>query len=159
MVLARTDSEVPKRQGITYFLLQLHQPGVDIRALKQMTGDVGEFNEVFLESARVPDSHRVGVIGEGWKVANATLSGERQMVSGSGSGGVDRIGGSGIERIIRGCKENGSWDDPSLRQRLVASLQRRPHPPVDQRSGARFTCVPAVHPARRVRLARCTRAV
>ena len=47
VILARTDAESPKRQGITYFLLHLHQPGVDIRPLKQMTGDVGEFNEVF----------------------------------------------------------------------------------------------------------------
>ena len=60
-------------------------------------------------------------MGHGWKVAGATLSGERQMVSGSGSGGVDRIGGSGAERVIRLARERGRWDtDPVLRQRLVA---------------------------------------
>jgi alkylation response protein AidB-like acyl-CoA dehydrogenase len=119
VILARTDPDSPKRQGITYFLLHLHQPGVDIRPLKQMTGDVGEFNEVFLDGARVPDSQRVGAIGDGWKVANATLSGERQMVSGSGSGGVGRIGGAGIEAAIRIARETGAWSEPGVRQRLV----------------------------------------
>jgi len=119
VILARTDADSPKRQGITYFLLHLHQPGVDIRPLKQMTGDVGEFNEVFLEGARVPDSQRVGAVGDGWKVANATLSGERQMVSGSGSGGVGRLGGGGIEAAVRAARENGAWADATVRQRLM----------------------------------------
>src|SRR5262249_51657306 len=84
-----------------------------------------DFNEVFLEQARVKDAMRVGEVGAGWAVANATLSGERQMVSGSGSGGVDRIGGSGISRLIRLARERsagglrGGWDDPLRRQQLV----------------------------------------
>jgi alkylation response protein AidB-like acyl-CoA dehydrogenase len=119
VILARTDPDSPKRQGITYFLLHLHQPGVEIRPLKQMTGDVGEFNEVFLEGARVPDAQRVGAVGDGWKVANATLSGERQMVSGSGSGGVGRIGGAGIEAAVRSARDSGAWADPTVRQRLM----------------------------------------
>ena len=85
VVLARTDGEVPKRKGITYFLLDLHQPGVEVRPLRHIGGEV-DFNEVFLDGARVPDDQRVGEVGDGWKVANATLSGERQMVSGSGLG-------------------------------------------------------------------------
>ena len=100
VLLARTDADVPKRKGITYFLIDLHQPGVEVRPLRHIGGEV-DFNEVFLDGARVPDTQRVGEVGDGWKVANATLSGERQMVSGSGSGGVDRIGGSGVERLIR----------------------------------------------------------
>jgi alkylation response protein AidB-like acyl-CoA dehydrogenase len=119
VILARTDIDSTKRQGITYFLLHLHQPAVEIRPLKQMTGDVGEFNEVFLEGARVPDSQRVGGIGDGWKVANATLSGERQMVSGSGSGGVGRIGGVGIEALVRTARDSGAWADATVRQRLM----------------------------------------
>jgi alkylation response protein AidB-like acyl-CoA dehydrogenase len=99
VVLARTDPDVPKRRGITYFLLDMHQPGVDVRPLRHMGGEV-EFNEVFLDGARVPDAQRVGGVGEGWRVANATLSGERQMVSGSGSGGVDRIGGVGSRHLF-----------------------------------------------------------
>jgi alkylation response protein AidB-like acyl-CoA dehydrogenase len=100
VALARTDPELPKRKGITYFLLDLHQPGVEVRPLRHIGGEV-DFNEVFLDGARVPDEQRVGEVGDGWKVANATLSGERQMVSGSGSGGVDRIGGSGSNRLVQ----------------------------------------------------------
>jgi alkylation response protein AidB-like acyl-CoA dehydrogenase len=99
VLLARTDTAVPKRKGLTYLLLDLHQRGVEIRPLRHMGGEK-EFNEVFLAEAVVPDSQRVGDVGEGWKVANATLSGERQMVAGSGSGGVDRIGGSGVSHLL-----------------------------------------------------------
>ena len=100
VLLARTDPDAPKRQGITYFLIDMHQPGVEVRPLRHIGGEV-DFNEVFLNDAVVPDSRRVGAVGEGWSVARVTLSGERQMVSGSGSGGVDRIGGSGVRRLIR----------------------------------------------------------
>ena len=118
VLLARTDPEAPKRQGITYFLLDLRQPGVDVRPLKHIGGEV-DFNEVFLDRARVPDSQRVGEVGEGWKVANATLSGERQMVSGAGSGGVDRIGGSGAGRLVELARRTGRWNDPVVRQEIV----------------------------------------
>jgi alkylation response protein AidB-like acyl-CoA dehydrogenase len=97
--LARTDPDVPKRKGITYFLVDLHAPGVTVRPLRHITGEV-DFNEVFLDAVRVPDFQRVGAEGNGWKVAGATLSGERQMVSGAGSGGVDRIGGSGADALV-----------------------------------------------------------
>ena len=116
--LARTDPDVPKRKGITYFLVDLHAPGVDVRPLRHITGEV-DFNEVFLDRVRVPDDRRVGDVGDGWRVASATLSGERQMVAGSGSGGVDRIGGSGADRVVREAKARGAWDDPVLRQRIV----------------------------------------
>ena len=126
VLLARTDADAPKRKGITYFLLDLHQPGVEVRPLRHVTGEV-DFNEVFLDSARVPDDQRVGEVGDGWRVANATLSGERQMVSGSGSGGVDRIGGSGAERLVRLARQvaaegRGGWADPVLRQSLMQVL-------------------------------------
>jgi len=124
VLLARTDPGVPKREGITYFLIDMHQPGVEVRPLRHIGGEV-DFNEVFLDGAIVPDAQRVGEVSGGWKVARATLSGERQMVSGSGSGGVDRIGGSGTRRLIRLALERaalglpGGWDDPRLRERLV----------------------------------------
>jgi alkylation response protein AidB-like acyl-CoA dehydrogenase len=124
VLLARTDPGVPKRKGITYFLIDMHQPGVQVRPLRHIGGEV-DFNEVFLDGAIIGDAQRVGAVGDGWKVARATLSGERQMVSGSGSGGVDRIGGSGARRLIRLAHERaaqglpGGWQDPRLRERLV----------------------------------------
>jgi alkylation response protein AidB-like acyl-CoA dehydrogenase len=124
VLLARTDPTAPKRRGITYFLIDLHQPGVEVRPLKHIGGEV-DFNEVFLDGAVVPDTQRVGDVNDGWTVARATLSGERQMVSGSGSGGVDRIGGSGTRRLIRLAHDRsagglpGGWNDSQIRGQLV----------------------------------------
>jgi alkylation response protein AidB-like acyl-CoA dehydrogenase len=124
VLLARTDPEVPKRKGLTYFLINLHQPGVEVRPLRHIGGEV-DFNEVFLDGARVPDVCRVGEVGTGWNVANATLSGERQMVSGTGSGGVDRIGGSGVAYLMRLARRQsgegrpGGWDDPVRRDEIM----------------------------------------
>ncbi|MGZ6910989.1 MAG: acyl-CoA dehydrogenase family protein [Acidimicrobiia bacterium] len=117
--LARTDPDVPKRQGLTYFLVDLHAPGVTVRPLRHLGGEV-DFNEVFLDAGRVPADRRVGAPGDGWRVAGATLAGERQMVSGSGSGGVDRIGGAGIDRVLRRARELGRTSEPLVRQRLAA---------------------------------------
>jgi alkylation response protein AidB-like acyl-CoA dehydrogenase len=124
VLLARTDVDVPKRKGLTYFLIDLHQPGVEVRPLRHMGGEV-DFNEVFLDAAQVADSCRVGDVGAGWQVANSTLSGERQMVSGAGSGGVDRIGGSGVGYLVRLAKRRsaeggpGGWDDPVRRDEIM----------------------------------------
>jgi alkylation response protein AidB-like acyl-CoA dehydrogenase len=124
VLLARTDPEVAKRNGITYFVIDMRQPGVEVKPLRHIGGEV-DFNEVFLDGAFVPDDQRVGEINGGWKVARSTLSGERQMVSGSGSGGVDRIGGSGTRRLVRLARERekagltGGWDDPYVRGQLV----------------------------------------
>jgi alkylation response protein AidB-like acyl-CoA dehydrogenase len=124
VLLARTDPEVAKRNGITYFLIDMDQPGVQVRPLRHIGGEV-DFNEVFLDGAFVPDDQRVGEVNEGWTVARSTLSGERQMVSGSGSGGVDRIGGSGTRRLVRLARDRekagltGGWDDPHIRGQLV----------------------------------------
>jgi len=121
VLLARTDPDVPKRRGVTYFLLALHQPGVDVRPLRHLTGEI-DFNAVFLDGARVLDDQRVGEVGDGWRVANATLSSERQMVAGAGSGGVDRIGGSGVEHALGLARRRGRTRDPSARQRLAACV-------------------------------------
>ncbi|MHB8465479.1 MAG: acyl-CoA dehydrogenase family protein [Acidimicrobiales bacterium] len=118
VLLARTDPAVTKRRGLTYFLIDLRQPGVDIRPLRHLGGEV-DFNEVFLDGAQVPDAQRVGAPGDGWSVANATLSGERQMVSGSGSGGVDRIGGSGVGHLLELARRSGEDRRPVVRQELM----------------------------------------
>lgn len=118
ILLARTDPEQPKHKGITYFLLDMHQPGVEVRPLRQITGEA-EFNEVFLDGARVPDAHRVGDVNDGWRVSASTLSSERQMVSGSGSGGMGRLGGSSAERLISLATETGRWADPVMRAKIM----------------------------------------
>jgi alkylation response protein AidB-like acyl-CoA dehydrogenase len=76
MILARTDPQQPKHRGLTYFLIDMHQPGVEVRPLRQLNGEA-EFNEVYLTGARTPDSLRVGEVGEGWGVAMTTLMNER----------------------------------------------------------------------------------
>ncbi len=127
ILLARTDPDQPKHKGITYFLLDMHQPGVVVRPLRQITGEA-EFNEVFIDGARVPDAHRVGEVNDGWRVSASTLSSERQMVSGSGSGGMGRLGGSSADRLISLARETGRWDDPVVRNknmRLWAQEQIR----------------------------------
>jgi alkylation response protein AidB-like acyl-CoA dehydrogenase len=100
VLLARTDPDVPKHQGITYFLIDMRQPGVDIRPLRHMGGET-EFFQVFLDDARVPDAQRVGAEGAGWKVAQATLSGERQMVSGASSDDYGRSMPAEVRGMLR----------------------------------------------------------
>ena len=76
MLVARTDSDVAKHKGLTYFLMDMEQDGVQVRPLRQITGEA-EFNELFIEDARIPDANVVGGVGNGWKVALTTLMNER----------------------------------------------------------------------------------
>jgi alkylation response protein AidB-like acyl-CoA dehydrogenase len=76
MLVARTDPDAPKHKGLTYFILDMEQPGVQVRPLVQITGEA-EFNELFLEEARIPDANVLGGVGNGWKVALTTLMNER----------------------------------------------------------------------------------
>ncbi len=85
MLLARTDPELPKHQGITYFAFPMDQPGVEVRPLREMTGRA-LFSEVFFDEARVSDDAIIGGLNDGWKVANTTLAFERAGLGGGGSG-------------------------------------------------------------------------
>ncbi len=81
ILLARTDPDVPKHQGLSYFVCDMTAPGVDVRPLRQITGEA-EFNEVFFNDVRIPDEHRLGDVGQGWQVAQTTLMNERVAIGG-----------------------------------------------------------------------------
>jgi alkylation response protein AidB-like acyl-CoA dehydrogenase len=118
MLVARSDPDAPKHKGLTYFIVDMHAPGVEVRPLKQMTGDA-EFNEVFFTDVRIPDSMRCGDVGNGWAVATETLMNERVALSGAGSVGGGNVGGGAIDDLIRRAKADGQWNDAVLRNKLV----------------------------------------
>jgi len=90
ILVTRHDPNLPKHEGMTYFILDMHAPGVEVRPLRQITGE-SEFNEVFLTDVRLPDSLRLGAVGEGWTVARSTLMNERVSI---GGGAIPREGGA-----------------------------------------------------------------
>ncbi|GAA2403293.1 acyl-CoA dehydrogenase family protein [Actinomadura vinacea] len=84
LLVTRTDPDVPKHRGMTYFACDMRAPGVEVRPLRQITGEA-EFNEVFLTDVRIPDEHRLGAVGDGWKVSTTTLMNERVAIGGGAS--------------------------------------------------------------------------
>ena len=137
MLIARTHPDQPKHKGISYFVCDMHAPGVEVRPLRQITGDA-EFNEVFLNEVRIPDAWRVGPEGEGWAVAQTTLMNERVALSGAFGGAARPAararGGAGegaaaparrpaartgADDLIRRAKEAGVWEDRTWRDRIM----------------------------------------
>lgn len=145
MLIARTNPDAPKHTGISYFVLDMEAPGVEVRPLRQITGDA-EFNEVFLNDVRIPDKWRIGPEGQGWSVAQTTLLNERVALSGAFGGAARRrraaeasqksstntgtstdaqirvgglTGGAVIEALIRLAKANGQWENPVIRDRII----------------------------------------
>ena len=112
-LLARTDPDQPKHKGLTYFILDLRAPGIDIRPLRQMTG-AAHFNEVFLDEVRIPAASIVGGVNDGWRVALTTLTNERSQIGGGGGRGDD------FSHVRELARERGRTTDPVIRQRLAA---------------------------------------
>jgi len=119
MLLARTDPGVPKHNGITYFLLDMHSPGVSVRPLRQLTGDA-EFNEVFFENVSVPAENVLGGVNNGWQVGITTLMYER-LALGFGLQVRLRIALDALIGLARQSKKNGdsATRDPLVRQKLA----------------------------------------
>ena len=99
MILARTNTEQPKHKGLTYFLIDMRQPGIEVRPLRQINGEA-EFNEVYLTDARTPDSLRIGDVGEGWRVALTTLMNERTAFGHLAEGTARHRRGRGCDRPL-----------------------------------------------------------
>jgi alkylation response protein AidB-like acyl-CoA dehydrogenase len=119
MLLARTDPSAPKHKGITYFLLDMHAPGVTVKPLKQLTGDA-EFNEVYFDTVRVHESQILGGLNNGWAVGLTTLMYER-LALGFGLQVRLRIALDGLVDLARRSTKNGvpATRDPLTRQKLA----------------------------------------
>ncbi|MHB8593662.1 MAG: acyl-CoA dehydrogenase family protein [Acidimicrobiales bacterium] len=118
MLLARTDPAAEKHQGLSYFIVDMKSPGVDIRPLRQMTGS-SEFNEVFFTDVRVPDENRVGDAGDGWRCARTTLMNERVALSGVSLDPVSFTGGVRRDPWQAYLEGVPNRRDPVVRQHLA----------------------------------------
>ena len=114
IILTRSDPDVPKHRGMTYFVLDMTSPGVEVRPLRQITGEA-EFNEVFLTDVRIPDTQRLGEVGAGWKVAQTTLMNERIAIGGNA---VPREGGM-IGLAAQAWRDHPELRRPDLHDRLL----------------------------------------
>ena len=116
MIVTRSDPSVPKHAGLTYFIVDMRAPGVEVRPIKQISGATG-FNDVFFNDVRVPDEYRLSGVGNGWAVAITTLMHERASIGGG-------AGGAGVNELMRLAQQTQlegrpAWEDTSVRQRLA----------------------------------------
>jgi alkylation response protein AidB-like acyl-CoA dehydrogenase len=114
MLIARTDPDAPKHQGLTYFIMDMEQQSVQVRPLHQITNEP-EFNELFIDEARIPDENVVGGVGNGWAVAITTLMNERAGLGASAAAGVRMA----LEELKQLARERGVDGDPLVRQKLA----------------------------------------
>src|SRR6478735_7902711 len=117
MLLTRTDPDAPKHRGITYFLVDMRSPGIEIRPLVQITG-AAHFNEVFLTDVRIPAENVLGEVNGGWAVTMTTLQNERAAIGGAGRAGTH------FEEIAALARSVGKADDPIVRQELARCFTR-----------------------------------
>ncbi|MCP3912519.1 MAG: acyl-CoA dehydrogenase [Actinomycetia bacterium] len=113
MLVARTDPQQPKHKGLTYFIVDMEADGVEVRPLRQMTGQA-EFNEVYFTDARIPEENRMGDIGDGWRVSLTTLMNERVMIGGA----VPRRGDGTIARAVKAW-ESAPYRDAATKDELM----------------------------------------
>jgi alkylation response protein AidB-like acyl-CoA dehydrogenase len=119
MLVARTDPDAPKHKGLTYFLMDMEEDGIEVKPLRQITGEA-EFNEIFMDDVRIPDENRIGDEGAGWGVAITTLMNERAGLAFAAQAGVQ----TSLEKLIELAKStprNGgsAADDPVIRQKIA----------------------------------------
>jgi alkylation response protein AidB-like acyl-CoA dehydrogenase len=114
MLLARSEPDAPKHKGLTYFICDMEQDEIEVRPLRQITGEA-EFNEIFLEGARIPEENVVGGEGNGWNVAITTLMHERAGLGAASAISVRRD----LDELIALINERGLSDDPVIRQRIA----------------------------------------
>jgi alkylation response protein AidB-like acyl-CoA dehydrogenase len=113
MLVARTDADVPKHKGLTYFLMDMEQDAVQVRPLRQITGE-SEFNELFIEEARIPDDNVIGGVGNGWKVALTTLMNERSGLAFFLQVRLRRL----LDEVFEEAAARGLLDDPVVADTL-----------------------------------------
>ncbi|MEX2393311.1 MAG: acyl-CoA dehydrogenase family protein [Actinomycetota bacterium] len=118
MLLARSDPDKEKHEGLSYFIVDMSSPGVDIRPLKQLTGS-SEFNEVYFTDVRVPDENRVGDVNDGWRVARTTLMNERVALSGISIDAAAIMGGARRDSWALFLEQVPDKADPVVRQAVA----------------------------------------
>ena len=128
ILVVRTDPNVPKHKGLSYFFLDMKSPGVEIKPIKQLTGGAN-FNEVYFTDVRIPDSQRLGEVGQGWQVALTTLMNERAAIGGGGAG-------VNVEMAYRIANEVMIDDKPAIADSAVRAKLANWYV---QESGLRFT--------------------